>query len=63
MIREQGTSIDQTRRNRAVLIKVILLSMFTLLCGNVFVKTHVCVTKKKCQVGEKYISTGEEKLL
>ena len=47
-ILEQGNVIDQTRRNRAVLIKVILLSMFTLLCSNVFVKTHVCVTKKKC---------------
>ena len=59
-IREQGNAIDQTRRNRAVLRKVRMLSMFTYLCSNVFVKSHVCVKKKKCQVGKKYLSTGEE---
>ena len=59
-IQEQGNAIDQTRRNRAVLRKVRMLSMFTYLCSNVFVKSYVCVKKKKCQVGEKYLSTGEE---
>ena len=58
-IREQGKGIDQTRRNRAVLIKVTLLSMFTYIF--VFCEEQPCVCEQeKCQVGEKYLSTGEE---
>ena len=62
--RSESKANDQTSRSKIVTIKVILLSMFSYFCGSGFVKwrmCHVCVKKKKCQVGEKYLSTGEEK--
>ena len=59
-IREQGNAIDQTRRNRAVLIKVIFLSMFTYLFECICEEQPCVCEQEKCQVGEKYLSTGEE---